>query len=422
MIPRVNGKYGVLLRGASTRYTIVSGGRGSGKSYALALAVLADAYKADGYNILYSRYTLTSAEISIIPEFTSKIDEMGIGQYFTIRRQDIECAHDGGKSTIWFRGLLGSSGNQVARLKSLNNLKTWVLDEAQELCSEDMFDTVDQSIRERNVANRIILVLNPSDISHWIYRRFFKGPGVPYNHNGVVGNVTYIHTSYKDNLTNLSPSFADIAEECKQRNRERYDHLYLGKWLVRSEGLIYPRWQEVAAADVPLGLAWWYANDWGYGGDPNALARMSFDPLTHTLYAVEVMYALRQLPRDVAAAIRADCESIGMSADEAVVYCDPARPDSIAELRSQYGINAIPGINRDKAGRIGYLQGFEVKYVGAHIREEATTYSWRPSKLDEGHYTDVPQDGGDHLMDAISYGTTHLRRLGISNNLGDCPK
>lgn len=421
MAMQFNERYAPLFR-TSTRYTIVTGGRGSGKSYALAAAILADAYKCDGYNILYSRYTLTSAEISIIPEFTAKIGEMQLSPWFRIRRQDIECVTNRGRSTIWFRGLLGSSGNQVARLKSLNNLKTWVLDEAQELCSEDMFDTVDQSIRERDVANRVILVLNPADISHWIYRRFFKEAGIAYDYNGIKGNVTYIHTSYRDNIANLSPSFVQIAQDCRERDKERYEHLYLGKWLVRSEGLIYPRWGEVALADIPLGLSWWYANDWGYGGDQNALVRMAFDALTRTLYVVEVMYALRQLPRDVAAAIRQDCEGIGLSADDVVVYCDPARPDSIAELRGQYGVNAIPGINRDKAGRIGYLQGFSVRYVGTHIREEVTTYSWRPAKYDEGHYTDVPQDGGDHLMDAISYGTTHLRRMGISNDVGDLPK
>jgi hypothetical protein len=149
---------------------------------------------------------------------------------------------------------------------------------------------------------------------------------------------------------------------------------------------------------------------------------MAFDPLTRTLYLVEVMYDTGKLPRDVAAAIREDCARRGASADLAVVYCDPARPDSIAELRTQYGINALPGINRDKVGRIGYLQGFKVRYVGTHIGEEADTYSWEPSKEDEDVFTDVPQDGNDHLCDAVSYGSTYLRRMGIPNDDGDIPQ
>ena len=123
----------------------------------------------------------------------------------------------------------------------------------------------------------------------------------------------------------------------------------------------------------------------------------------------------------VAAAIREDCAAHGWDADDMVVFCDPARPDSIAELRTLYGINALPGINRDKVGRIGYIQGFKVRYVGANVREEADTYSWVPSKEDPEVFTDVPQDGGDHAMDAVSYGSTYLRRIGIPNDDGDLP-
>ena len=95
------------------------------------------------------------------------------------------------------------------------------------------------------------------------------------------------------------------------------------------------------------------------------------------------------------------------------MYCDPARPDNRDQLRVGYGINAINGENRDKAGRIGYLQGFRVRYAGDGIYGEVTTYSWKPSPLDKSVFTDVPQDGNDHLMDAANYSASHLRRMGV---------
>ena len=100
---------------------------------------------------------------------------------------------------------------------------------------------------------------------------------------------------------------------------------------------------------------------------------------------------------------------------------DRQSADQMIAVLGQYGINAVPGINRDKVGRIGYLQGFKVRYVGRNIQEEAETYSWEPSKEDPDVFTDVPQDGGDHACDAVSYASTHLRRMGIANDYGDNP-
>lgn len=400
---------------ADTRYTIVTGGRGSGKSFALACAVLLSTYD-DPYNILYTRYTLTSADVSIIPEYTEKIDLLDRADDFEIKRREVVNLKTG--STILFRGLKTSSKNQIAKLKSLNRIKTWILDEAQELTDEALFDTIDLSIREKDADNRVILVMNPDSVSHWIYRRFFIEAGVPEGFNGVHGNVTYIHTTYEDNLANLDDGFIAIADSLKERNPEKWAHIFGGKWLIRKEGLIYPRWEEIKPEEYPTHLDQWYGNDWGYGGDPNALIRMCFDAVTQTIYLWEVC-CTQLIVSDVAKVLKADAEKIGYDLFNCIVYCDPARPDNIAELRRR-DISAVKAVNRDKAGRISYLQGFKVKYVGENIRKEVQTYSWQPHPQDTERFTDKPQDGNDHCCDAISYGCcTHLRRLGILNEDGE---
>lgn len=184
--------------------------------------------------------------------------------------------------------------------------------------------------------------------------------------------------------------------------------------MLRQEGLIYTRWEEIPAAQYPHHLEQWYGNDWGYGGDPNALVRMCFDAVTQTLYLWEVC-CTQLITTDVARRIKEDAQTIGYEPSDCVVYCDPARPDNIVQLRRS-DISAVKAVNRDKAGRISYLQGFRVKYVGENIRKEVQAYSWQPHPQDTQRYTDKPQDGNDHCMDAISYGAvTHLRRLGILN-------
>ena len=400
------------------RYRVITGGRGSGKSTAVSTATVCDTYR-DSYTTLYTRYTLVSAEISVIPEYTDKVVLLRKLRDFRVTQESV--INRGSKGKIYFKGIRSSSGNQTARLKSIPKLRRFLCDEAQELPSESEFDVIDLSIREKDAPNQVDLVLNPSDIHHWIYRRFFKAPGVPYDFNGIVDDVQYIHTTWEDVKEYLHPSFIAKAEKCRRENPDKYYNIYDGGWAIKREGLIYPRWEETTLAEIPLGLDWWFANDWGYSGDPDALLRMAFDPLTRTLYIVEVMYSTGKLPKDVAAAMRRECEACGLDFDQMAVFCDPARPDSIAELRTQYGVNSYPGINRDKPGRIGYLQGFRVKYVGAHIKEEVETYSWKPSPEDEDVFTDIPQDGGDHAMDAASYGTTWLRRMGIANDDGEVP-
>lgn len=438
---RISRKYKPLWK-ATTRYVIVTGGRGSGKSYALACSMLGRTYE-DGYNILYTRWNLTSAEVSIIPEFVEKMDIGNCRGAFLVRQREVQNVATGGK--IWFRGLQQANKSQIARMKSLNRLKIWVLDEAQELMSESTFDTIDQSIREKDSDNLVVLVLNPADISHWIYRRFFLKPGVPYDFNGVKGNVTYIHTTWEDNRENLSQSFIDMAEAMRVEDPDKYEHLYGGAWLVRKEGVIYKNWEKIPEDEYPSGLPQWWGNDWGYGGDPDALVRMCYDPVTGTLYVKEICYQTGLLPRNIAERIIEDAsklvhhyelkrddsgrpvldeagqvirEPVYYTPSDCEVYCDPQRPDSIAELRKIYDISSVGAVNRDKSGRVAWLQGFKVKYVGEHIDSEVQGYSWKPNKDDDTIFTDEPQDGNDHAMDAINYGAfTHLHRLGISNQM-----
>lgn len=427
MAIKLNSKFRPLKE-ATTRYIIVIGGRASGKSFAVSTTLLDETYEDYGA-ILFTRWNLTSAEISVIPEFTEKMDLGNCRNSFIVRRRDVQNRGTGGR--VLFRGLQQSSKNQIAKLKSVNRLKIWVLDEAQELMSESMFDTIDLSIREKDTTNKVILVLNPTDISHWIYRRFYLDAGVPYNFNGVKGDVTYIHTTWKDNRANLSQSFIDKAEELRRTDPEKYMHIYEGEWLVRKEGIIFRRWEEIGPEDYPRGLPQWYANDWGFSGDPNALVRLCYEPVTGTVYVQQLAYRTGMQPRDVARVILEDSSTLvhhyeidGKTGErvavpyrpgDCIVYCDPARPEHIRELRTTYGIAALAANNKDKTGRIGYLQGFKVRYIGEDIAREQATYSWLPSPQDENTYTDVPQDGNDHAIDAINYGvTSHLRRMGVS--------
>ena len=84
---------------------------------------------------------MTSAELSIIPEFKEKIELLNLVDVFDINRKEI--TNTVTDSKIIFRGIKTSSGNQTANLKSLQGISTWVLDEAEEMVDENEFDTID---------------------------------------------------------------------------------------------------------------------------------------------------------------------------------------------------------------------------------------------------------------------------------------
>ena len=193
-----------------------------------------------GIRILFTRYTMVSAHLSIIPEFLEKITLLGYENIFSVNKAEV--VNTKNNSDILFRGIKTSAGNQTASLKSLQGISTWILDEAEELIDEDIFDTIDLSIREKGVQNRIVLVLNPVTKEHWIYKRFFQDKGVEAGFNGSKGNTTYIHSTYLDNEENLSKSFLERIKAIKHNNIKKYNHAIMGGWLDKAEGVVFENW------------------------------------------------------------------------------------------------------------------------------------------------------------------------------------
>ena len=231
---QISKKYRALY--TENRYFIISGGRGSGKSFAVADFILRLTFEAN-HVILFTRYTMTSAHISIIPEFIDKIEKLNAAEFFDITQSEIINKQTGSK--IIFRGIKVGSLIQTAALKSIPNLTTWIIDEAEELPNEQIFDTIDESIRSLNAHNRVLFVLNPPKVTHWIIQKFFVAKEIKTGFCGTLGNTVYIHTTYQDNKKNLSNSFLEKAEQVRMNNYQAYKHRYLGYPLTESAGALW---------------------------------------------------------------------------------------------------------------------------------------------------------------------------------------
>jgi PBSX family phage terminase large subunit len=217
----------LFVRPPKNRYTILYGGRGSAKSFHACTYLLNLTYEPNQI-ILFTRWTMVSAHISIIPEFLEKIELLNLHSDFEIKQTEIINLKTGSK--ILFKGIKTSQGTATANLKSIAGVTVWVLDEAEELTDKETFDKIDLSIRAKHSPNQVILILNPSFKTHWIYQHFFLVKR---------DNTTYIETSYLDNKRNLSESFIQTAESTKQENPHRYNHIFLGEWTEDAEGLLW---------------------------------------------------------------------------------------------------------------------------------------------------------------------------------------
>ncbi len=386
--PILNNKYNAL--GNDTRYFVITGGRGSGKSFAIT-TFLAFLTFEQGHKILFTRYTMISAANSIIPEFLEKLQLYDILDHFRITKDEILNISTG--SSILFKGIRTSAGNQTAALKSISGITTWVLDEAEALIKEEDFDKIDKSVRAKNKSNRVIMVLNPATKEHWLYQRFFAAKGVNAGHNGWKDNVTYIHTTFKDNIDNLSESFLLQLEDIRRRRPDRYNHQILGGWLDKAEGVVFSNWKIGPFDD---NADYIFGQDFGFSVDPTTLIKVAINK-DRKLMWVKTMYAKPGL----------STKEIGelnrRYAGEDLIICDNAEPRLISELQEY--CNLKPTIKRSGSilTGIALVQDFDlvIDADSVELIKELNNYVWHERN-------ERPVDKWNHQLDALRYSAQYF--------------
>ena len=386
----IHEKYIPLFKDPS-RYFVITGGRGSGKSFSINVFLLNLTYEK-GHKVLFSRYTMISAHTSIIPEFIEKIDLMGVHEDFRITKDEIMNLKTG--SSIIFKGIRTSSGNQTAALKSLNGITTFVVDEAEELVDEGTFDKIDFSIRSQLKQNRVILVMNPTTKEHWIYKRWFQSENVLGGSNTSLNGVTYIHTDYRDNKDNLSESFLQQIMTMKKKRPDKYEHQILGGWLNKAEGTILRKWR--VGDFIPTELTC-YGQDFGFAEDLSTLVKISVDKNARKVWVKEIFGEKGLNTSQMYNKNKAEC---GLD----LIICDNSEPRLINEMKV-LGLNIKPTIKKKGSilSGIALMQDYEliIDRNSHGIIREVNNYVWK----DKG---EVPIDKFNHYIDAIRYAMMYL--------------
>lgn len=385
---------------------LVTGGRGSGKSYSVGTFIERltfevgknDKNEPVKHNVLYTRYTMTSASISVIPEFLEKIEADGTERYFRSTKQDVVNTKTNGR--VMFRGIKTSSGNQTAKLKSIHGITTFVCDEGEEWTSEEEFDKIMLSIRTQGIQNRVIIIMNPTDSNHFIYERYIKNTHKIVNIDGVDvqisthPSVLHIHTSYLDNIEHLAPQFIEEVNRLKVENPEKYAHTVIGRWADVAEGAVFKKWGIVKefpehCKKLAIGM------DFGFTHDPTAIVLCG---ITDTdIYIKEICYRTQMLSKDI-------IEVLKPYKDKEII-CDCADPRLIKEIYNG-GIRRIYAV---KKGGGSILAGIDkmkelniyVTEDSYNLQEELRSYVWAKDTF--GKYINEPEDKNNHAIDATRY-------------------
>lgn len=382
---------------------LVTGGRGSGKSFNVAAFIERLTFEMTPvekivHQILYTRYTMVSASISVIPEMMEKIELDETEKYFHTTKTDI--VNRMTSSRIMFRGIKTSSGNQTAKLKSIHGITTFVCDEAEEWTNEQDYDKIMLSIRQKGIQNRIIIVMNPTDSNHFIYKKYIENThevryidGVPVQIS-THPNVLHIHTTYFDNIDNLSPQFVKEVQQMKGDNPEKYAHTVIGRWADVAEGAVFKKWGIVDefpshARKVAIGI------DFGYSKDVTAIVKCGI--VDNALYVEELCYKTNMLSSDIIKELRKY---------DLFVYSDSADPRLIDEI-GLGGVIIYPtqkGAGSIVAGidKMNDMELFVTKN-SYNLQKELRNYVWDKDK--NGNYINAPIDAYNHAIDATRYYT-----------------
>ena len=397
---------------------IVTGGRGSGKSFNVSTFIERLMFemtpaKKIAHQILYTRYTMMSANISVIPEFLEKVELDGTSKYFKTTKTDVVNTMTG--SSVMFRGIKTSSGNQTAKLKSIHGITTFVVDEAEEWTSEEDFEKIMLSIRRKGIQNRIVIIMNPTDNNHWVYKRFIEKTHKIVYYDGVPvqisthPNVLHIHTTYLDNIENLSPEFLKEIEEMKENDPDKYAHTVMGKWADVAEGAIFPTIYECDVipeyCNKPA-----LAQDYGFTNDPSAIIRCAV--YDKDLYFDEVCYRTGMLTSEI---IKEDKKY------DLDVVSESADPRMIREISNSgvriYSVDKGPGsINSG----IDFMQGYRIHVTkrSTNLLKEFRNYVW--DKDNNGNYINKPIDAWNHCFTADTLVKTINGEKNINNiQIGD---
>ena len=362
------------------RFYFLRGGRGSGKSWAVADWLLVTLLRNPDLNLVCLREVQRSIKHSSKKLLSDRINMLGLNDYFEVLLTEIRVKH--GNGVIIFNGL---QDHTVDSIKSLEGFSLCWVEEAQTITSHSL-ELLIPTIRAEG--SKIVFTYNPKNETDPIELLRDEKE-----------NKVVIHSTYLDN--NFAPTtIYEEAEEMKKKRPQKYNHIYLGQY-GQSEGLVFENVECRAIREIEVkGLECVQGLDFGYTNDPTAFCINYIDTVNKKFFVYDGFYKKGLLNSQIANEIKK------LNAHKHIIFADSAEPKSIDTLKLD-GISriraAIKGKDSINAG-IDFLLDYEI-VINAHLKDfmqEAYNYTWAIDRK-TNKPTNKPIDDFNHFWDSCRY-------------------
>lgn len=367
------------------RYRAFYGGRGSGKSYSVAL-MAALWGTTEKLRFLCTREYQNSIKESFHAELKNAIssNEWLASQY------DVGIdylRHKNNGTEFIFKGLRSN----IQSVKSMAQIDVCIVEEAETIPPEswrDLLPTI------RAAKSEIWTISNPKSRDSWISKTFLLNEPPP--------RTKLASVNFCDN-----PWFPPVLEEQRAHDEATldpalYKHIWLGAFYEQSDAQVFAgryklaEFEPTADWDGP-----YFGLDFGFSQDPTAAVKCWI--ADGRLYIEQEIYAARLELDATAAKILAAMPDVASH----IIRADNARPESISYLK-RHGLPRMTACEKGKGSvedGVTFIKSFESVIIHprcTNTAKEFDLYSYKVDRL-SGDILPVLVDAHNHAIDALRY-------------------
>lgn len=403
------------------RHRVLHGGRGGAKSWTIAHKLVERARQSP-IRILCTREFQNSIRDSSKKLIEDSIERMGFGmrgdRFFTLTEREIRGRNG---SVITFLGMNGRD----AAIKSLEGYDIAWVEEAATL-SQSSLDALIPTIRKEG--SEIWWSYNPRFATDPV-DQMFRGQTPP------PGSIV-LEVHHYDNPWFPAVLARDM-EYDRMRDPEKHAHVWLGRYVLRSEAQVFRNWT-MLPFEAPTDAVLRFGADWGFSLDPTVLVRCFIgrwagepgssdviaDPKGTCLFVDQEAYAIG-CPIDATPALFAGTDTRhparwenkpGYRGLEGAalnkITADSARPETI-DYMAKRGFSIVPAIKGPGSVEDGvnFLKSYDIVVHPCcrYLVDELIHYSWAVDRQ-TGEILAQLADKHNHVIDALRYALEGARK------------